>query len=235
MPTPPGPVIVTRRCSARCSSRVASSSTRPTSRDSAVGTEILAASGDGRGCRGRTAEACVLGEDEALRFVQLRPRVNAELLVQRSPDAVVDGERLGLPASGVQAPHQQRRSVLVQRPGGRQRVERFDRGLDVARTQQGLGTVEAGRFAKLVEAIRLVDGERPEADVHERRAAPSGQRSIERRERGRPGAVANLPPGRRVLRLEPGGIDLRRRGRQPIAAADRLDHAAVIAQAAADP
>ena len=98
---------------------------------------------DGRGFLGRTGprphggERSVVGEDLVLESLQLRSRVETELVGQQAPYSLICGQRVGLPSAPVQRRDQQQPEALLVRVGGHRRFQLADHIRGVAQLQSG--------------------------------------------------------------------------------------------------
>jgi hypothetical protein len=157
---------------------------------------------------------------------QLGGGVGAELLGERPPAVLEHGQGLGLPAAGVQRPHQLSAQPLPQRVRGDQLLQLRDQGGVAAERQLRLDPVLDGADAQLLQADRLRPGEGQVLEVGERRPAPQVERLAQQ-----PGGARCLAGGEgatplRGEPLEPARVDLVGLDRQPVAGRVRLDRRA---------
>ena len=170
-------------------------------------TAAAAASSRRRGLRERRArrarriELGVLLEDRPLQPLQLRSRLEPEVVREPAPSVAVDLERLGLAPAAVEREHQLATEPLAERVLVDARLELgHDRAVP-AEPEQRLDPSLDRLEAKLVEAMDLALGELGERELAERRAAPEGERLLERRDGARPDRrrVCRHPCGREHL------------------------------------
>ena len=162
--------------------------------------------------------------------LQLRRRVDAELLGEEAPGLVVGGERVGTPTGGAQHPH-----VLAAQPFA-QRM-RGDQGLDLGRVgtaqrEPGLDVVLDGAEALLGEPEHVLAGEGRVGDVGEGGAAPQVECPAE--QAGGAGGIGSEDGAPlRHEPLEPRDVDRVGRDVEAVAGRMRLDRRA--GQRAAQP
>ena len=90
-------------------------------------------------CRpSRRVEVRVLPENGRLQAPQLLAGVHAQLLVERAPQLMVDGQRVRRPAAAVQRQHELPPELLVQRPTGHQLLKVRDQRRVLPGRQPGL-------------------------------------------------------------------------------------------------
>ena len=165
-----------------------------------------------------------------MRGLELGARHGAERVVQRGADALVDGQRVGLPAGGVQHADLQPRHALVERVVGGQALELGDELAGRDAGQVGLDAVDGRGQAHVLEPSGRGGRERARArHVGQRRATPQRQRLAEQL----PGA-AGLAGAQRARALagkpfEAVGVDVGGLEREPVAAR-RLRHERRVAQ-----
>ena len=135
--------------------------------------------------QGRRGQSGVAAQYREMDLGQLLGGVDAELVGQRAPDLLVDGERVGLPSHRVQGPDMQGGDVLAQRVFGAEGFE-FGQGLGgVAEAQFGVEAIGQRGQAQLVQAGGRRGRERRVGDVGQRRTAPERQGFSQRRARRR--------------------------------------------------
>ena len=160
----------------------------------------------GHGGRRRGRRACLTAQHSEVHGLDLRARVDAEVVGETGPQPLVGGQRVGLPPGGGQRPHQQPGELLVQRvlrderlklgcPGG------GPAGVDLP-GEEGRRRLEP----QLLKAVRERHGEVP--GVRQRRPAPQRQRLGRRPPRDEPLEAQRVHvirrdgqpvPGRRLL------------------------------------
>ena len=154
----------------------------------------------------RRIELGVLLEDRPLQPLQLRSRLEPQVVREPAPSVAVDLERLGLAPTAVEGKHQLAAEPLAERVLVHAGLELgHDRAVP-AEPQQPLDAPLDRLEAKLVEAMDLALREVGERELAERRAAPEGERLLEGRHGGIR-VVVQLPPSVRREHLEPGGVD----------------------------
>ncbi len=192
----------------------------------------VAAPGPRRGGGGRWP---VAADDGQVRVAQVVRGGDAELVVKARADALVGGERVGLPAGGVERGDVLRGEALVQ---GMARDERFELGDKARRRPErevGVDPVGDRGQPQVLEARGGRRGEAPLlGDPGERRAAPEPQRVAH--DRAGTLVLARLQRGRalRGEALEAQRVDGVGLDRQAVAAGALLDERAV-AEAAPQP
>jgi len=130
--------------------------------------------------RGRARARHLLPEDLLMQLLQLRTRLETELVNERAPRGVVRVERLGLAARVVEREHQLDAQPLPQRVLPDERLQLGDE----------LGVATAGELrvdpvlehceAELLEPPHLGGCEELERDVREGLAAPEVERRAQR-------------------------------------------------------
>ena len=231
-PAPPGPRSVTSRWSRTASATRASSSARPTKRVSGARRFVRvgpAAAISGRRCRGGR-RGDLAAQDREVRGLELGAGHGPERVVERGADALVDGQRVGLPAGGVQHADLQPRDALVERVVGGQALELGDELAGRDAGQVGLDAVDGRGQAHVLEPRGRGGRERARArHAGQRRATPQRERLAEEL----PGA-AGLAGAQRARALagqplEAVGVDVGGLEREPVAAR-RLGHERRVAQ-----
>jgi hypothetical protein len=111
-------------------------------------------------------------EDRLLQLLQLPAWVDPELLDERPPRVLVDGQRVRLPAGAVEREHQLCPQTLMQRVLLHQCLELVQDFRMPAERQLRVDQVHGGAETLLLQPSDLVPRERLEHDVGERRAAP---------------------------------------------------------------
>ena len=125
-------------------------------------------------------ERGVLREHGALDPLELRARLEAELLDQRLARVLVDLQRLGLPTRAVEREHQLGAEALPERMRRRQRLElRHELGVAAGR-EPGLDPVLDRRHPELREPGDLGPRERGVGEVGEHGPAPERERLVPR-------------------------------------------------------
>ncbi len=161
----------------------------------------------------RGGQLRILPQHLPLELLQLRRRVEAELVGEREPRRPVDLERLGLPAAAIERDHQLAAQPLAERVRGDQRLELADERRVPAQRELGVDPLLERCNAQLVQPRRFAPRELLLVEIGERRTAPEGERlGQERRPRGRVRAE-----GGRQQPFEAVGVDSFRLERQPVA------------------
>ena len=124
----------------------------------------------------RRRELRILPQDPSLQLLQLRRRVEPELVGEREPRRAVDLERLGLPAAAIERKHQLAAQPLAERVGGDERLQLADERGVAAERELGVDPLLEGDDAQLVEPGGLEPGELLLVEVCERRAVPERER-----------------------------------------------------------
>ena len=164
----------------------------------------------------RRLELGVLAQDLALELLELRARLEAELLEERAAGVLVGGERVCLPAGAVEREHQLRAQALAVGLLGDEPLQLGDELLVAATGEVALDPLLERRETKLLEPLGLLRGERLVAQVSERAPAPERERL--------------LRPRPREQALEALEVELVWLDAQPVARAPPLD--AVLAERA---
>ena len=137
-----------------------------------------------------------MGQDRLLELAQLRPGLQAQLLVEAGAEVAVGGERVRLAAEPVEREHLLAAQALAQRVLGDQRLELPRERRVLAAREVGLDALLERQHAQLVEAAHLGLRERLVAELAQDRAAPQRERLAERlatpRPRGRRRAARGL-------------------------------------------
>ncbi len=157
-------------------------------------------------------ELCVLAQDRPLEALELRARVDPELLGQRPAGVAVDAERVGLAARAVKRQHELPAQTLAQRVLTDQRLKLADeRGVE-AEGEIGLDPLLERGEAQLLEARDFRLRERLVREVGERVPAPQIEGVVEQfgggrriSGGGRPRSLAELML--EALRVEPVRLD----------------------------
>jgi hypothetical protein len=128
-------------------------------------------------------ERRVLPEDRLLERLQLRPRLDAELVSQRGAEAAEGGERVDLTAAPVERQHELPVQALAKRVVPDERLELREQ-LDVTGEREiGLDPLLDGDEAKLLDPGDVALGKGLVGDVGQGRASPEPERFAE--DRGR--------------------------------------------------
>ena len=128
-------------------------------------------------------ESGVLFEDPLVESRELGRRVDAELVGQDLPRALIGAQRLGLPSVAVEGRHQQSPEAFPERAVGEQRLELPDRPRLGSAGEESLDPVLLRLEPQFVEA-RGLGHQRPLVrEVGERGTAPQRQGILERRNR----------------------------------------------------
>lgn len=221
---------------------------RPDERDQPVEVEALAhlahqllaaderGQGRGQGTRRRgrrRGEVGVVTQDRALQLLQLRGRLDAELVGEQAADPLVGRQGVGPALGAVQREHQLGPAPFPQRLLGHQRLEL---GHDLLVVPEGEPSVDA-QFARgrpqFLEPHGLASPELAVGEVAERRAPPEPLRLLGQ-EQGTAGVVAGrCLPCRAGQAGQPNRVDVVRVEAQPVAGPDRGDRA--LGQRLAEP
>ena len=149
----------------------------------------------------------VLREHQPLQLLQLRAGVDAELVGQRPPRALVGRERVGLPAAAVLRAHQQGPERLAHRVPADQRLELGDRRRDAGPAEVGGDPLLEGVQPQRTEPLGL--------DVERLAAGELGVRpTAPRAERVRRGSRSRRPADPRAGRCSPASRPARARPRR---------------------
>ena len=213
LPTPPGPTISTSRSPASRSDRAATSVSRPTSSADIDGRFPAGVSGpSARTVRRGDAERRVVDQDLLLELLQLRSRVEAELVGQLVPDPLVRRQRIGLASGPVQRGDQQLPQALLERVRRHGRFQLADHVADVAepqpRRELGLDELHPRLFEPgpvRVDPVAVAGGRQHiAAEQRQRRRAQVGGAAVvagvEQPRRGRPHRAARRAHRRRTAR-----------------------------------
>ena len=181
--------------------------------------------------RPRCGHAGLVAQDRALERAQLGRGVEPELVAERGAKLVVGGERVGLATAAVEREHQLAAHRLAQRVLRHERVQLRDQLAVAAEVEPGVDPRADRLEPLLLEPLGDRHGERLEADVLERRAAPERECLGEPRVGDR-----RLATGERVVAgpgqpAEPLRVELA--VRQPVAVRAELHR--VLAERAAKP
>ena len=200
LPTPPGPVSVSRR-------------TSPARSSSAIRAQVVLAAERRRRRAGerRGAARDLVGEDRLLELAQLRAGREAELLVQAGAQVAVGRERVRLAAEPVERAHLLTAQALAQRMLGDQRLQLGGEQRVLAALEVGLDALLERQHAQLFQPPHLRLREGLVAELAQRRAAPQRERLLERL--GRLGRAARGE--QRAAFLVAVGEALARRARPP--------------------
>ena len=134
-----------------------------------------------RTCRPGELQRGVLVENRPLEALQLRARVDAELLDQDPAPLLIGLERLGLASRAVERDHQLPARPLAQRILGDKRLELADDLRVSPQREIGLDALLDRREAQLLEPRDRRLGEVVVGEVPERRTAPQVERLAKQR------------------------------------------------------
>ena len=165
----------------------------------------------------RRRERAVLVEDLELQLLDRLGRLDAQLVVERAPEALVCGQRIGLAPGAVQRQHQLTVQRLAQRVLGHERLQLADRIRVTAQSELGFEALLQAGEPQLFEMRALDLGERLLGELRERRPAPQVKRLAQ--PLGRRGDVARRERGRAFAaqRREAHGVDRLRIGGDEVA------------------
>src|SRR5262249_25403925 len=150
-------------------------------------------------------EARVLAQDAQLELLQRGPRVDAELLDERPPSALEDGERLRLPVAAIQREHQLAAETLAKSVLRDERLELRPQLLIAPEREVARARVLDARQTKPPQRGDLASRERLVPQVGQRLSTPERQRLAQARRSG----LRIVPRSRlRGQRLETGDVDL---------------------------
>ena len=173
-------------------------------------------SGTRPGRRRRSVEGRVVAEDRRLELHELRARIDAELVDERSPRVPVCGERIRLTAAPVQGEHLQPAQPLAVAMLARERFELADQLRVPSQRQVGLDALLQRGEPPLLQTRRLPLGEGRVGDVRERRPVPERQRVAQDRRRGRRlGPAGPLDELDEALQVELAGLHADQVARAP--------------------
>ena len=175
LPTPPGPVSVTRRAARRFFSTRRSSS-RPTKLVGALRPRGGGASSLGHATSACSAVAAPHPQDAEVDLLELGGRVHPELVGEQFAALVVRGDRLGLAPGGVERAHELGAGAFGQRVGGEQHAKLTDQAGSLAEGQVGLDPVRQDAGAQLDQPGRGRFGEVRSGGVGQWPASPGEQR-----------------------------------------------------------
>ena len=133
-----------------------------------------------RGGHGRQVQPRVLGENRLLELPQALARLDPELVGQRAAGVAVGLQRVGLAVAAVQREHQLRAQALAVRVLGDQALEPFEQVCVLTQRELGLREQLQDGHAQVFQAQRLTLREPLVREIRERRAAPQGERVLER-------------------------------------------------------
>ncbi len=187
----------------------------------------------GRRCRARTR--CLLGQDRPLELLQLRARVEAELVGQVPAGVLVGLERRALASVGVQRKHQQAPQPLPARLL-RDETAQLGDGLPAgALADPHLVQLLDRLEPQLLEPVGLAPGERLGRDITQGGARPVRQGRLERRAGVLPGARCGCLPSLAQTTLEARDIELVIGDRQPVTGRGGGQSARLGAECVAEP
>ena len=165
----------------------------------------------------RQLERRVVLQDGLLQPPQLRPRLEADLLVEHPPRRGVGLERLGLPPRPVQRDHELRVEALAQRVAPHERPQLRHQRVVAPEREVGVDAQLERLLALLVELGQRRRGERLVLEVAQEPAAPQRERGTQflggLRGPARLQVLAPRPP----QRGEPPRVGLLRRDRGQVA------------------
>ena len=159
-----------------------------------VNSIVTTPSGGGSSAPGAASDA-ILSQDRALQLLQLRRRLEPELLVQSPARARVRLERVGLAPTAIQREHQQSDQPLTRRMLGGQLLELADDQRRLARGQPHVEALLERDEAQLLQPRDLPLRERLERRIGQRGPAPQRQRVVEQAP-SRRGRHPHAPPAR---------------------------------------
>ncbi len=176
------------------------------------------------GTRGYGGHPLLATQDTQVNLLELSRGVDAEPTGEQLAGLVVDLQRLGLAARGVQRTHEQGAGTFGQRVGGEQGAQLADQARSLAEGQVGLDPVGQHAGAQLGQLGGGRVGEVVPGRVGQRLTAPGGQRGPEHR-RGLPRvAFGQGAPTAGSQDLEVQRIHRVRPYREPVSGRVRLDH-----------
>ena len=118
----------------------------------------------------------ILQQYPALQLLQLRRRVESELVGKCEPRRAVDLERLCLTAAAIEGKHQLAAQPLAERVGGDERFQLPDEPRVAAERELGVEPLLESDDAQPIEPSSLAPGELLLVEVCERRTVPERQR-----------------------------------------------------------
>ena len=127
----------------------------------------------------RKVERGVLPEHPGLEVLQVRGRLQPELLVEPLPVALMHGEGIGLARGPVQGEHQLGMWSLAQRVRRDDRLQSGDRRVSTAEKERRLDPVLRRCGTQLLQACRLRAGEVLIDELRVRRPTPEVERLVE--------------------------------------------------------
>jgi hypothetical protein len=158
----------------------------------------------------RSLERRVVLQDHALKLLQLRARLDAQLVHEPPTRGAIGLERLGLASAAVEGDEPQALEALTQRVLAGQRLELDDHLRVPPQGEVGLDAVLERGEAHFLEPPDLVLREGLVGEVGQRRSAPERECLLEpRRRSGRLLVAGLLDEGleaRRVERVDPQGV-----------------------------
>ena len=168
------------------------------------------------GRRGRSVKGRVVAEDRGLELHELRARIDAELVDERSPCVPVCGERIRLTPAPVQGEHLQPAQPLAVAILARQRLELADQLRVPSQRQVGVDALLQRGEPPLLQTRRLPLGEGCVGDVRKCRPVPERQRIAQGRRRGRGlGTAGPLDELDEALQIELAGLHADQVARAP--------------------
>ena len=120
----------------------------------------------------RSVERRVLPQHSALELLQLRARVEPELLAEQDTALTVDGECFGLAVRAIQSQHQLSAQPLAQRVPGDERFEFRHQRLVASEREFSLHSLFDVTGAQLLQPLHVGTRERLELKVSKRSAVP---------------------------------------------------------------
>src|SRR5207244_10954098 len=124
----------------------------------------------------RRVELGVVREDESLEPLELRARVETQLVPEQPARRAVELERIGLAAGAIEGQHEQGAQTLLERVRRHERFQLADELHVAPELEIDLDPFEQRREASLVQPFGLAGGEAFEAKIGERRSAPEPER-----------------------------------------------------------
>ena len=215
LPTPGGPVSVTRRCSRRRSATWLSSSSRPTN-------DVESAGRLPRRLRS-TGTAAIAGSCARIaswRRLQLEPRLEPQLVAEHAPRLLERLERVRLSAAAIERQHQLPPQALPEWVVRERRAKRRRELPMLSERQRNLELLLERVDAQRLESARLVAEPRRTGQTLQRRSAPEGQRRPNRVRRATNVAVAQRAARLREQLLEPHRVHARVPQCVPVGGAD---------------
>ena len=148
-----------------------------------------------------------MGQDTLLHALEGRPGLDAEVVRQPRPGLAVDVQRVGLPAGAVQRQHELLPEGLAVGLLEREGPQLLDELPVKAERQVRVEPVLERGQPQLVETRGFAARERLVGELHERRAAPQGERLSEVSIRGGGVAIGELAAAISCERLEARSIE----------------------------